>query len=80
MQFLASFVLAFVVAGIYLTLGADITAELQSDYESEQGNYSGPYNVTSDTLDGIDEVAGRMDLIGLAVGVVLVISYLKMVK
>jgi hypothetical protein len=95
MAFLGAFALTFVIAGIYLSLGATITDEFQKNYyylNNTETNESLPavwavvptngyaYNITAKTQEGLWSISNRLPLVGLVVGIVLVIGYLKMVQ
>lgn len=95
MAFLAAFAISFVMAGIYLSVGADITESFKSEYyylNNTELNLSKPavyavvptnpyaYNITAKTQEGLESVANRLPLIGLVIGIILVVGYLKMIN
>ncbi len=76
MAFLSAFALSFVIAGIYLAMGADITASFGTEFS----NTSYAYNITQKVQEGNASIANRLPLVGLVIGIVLVIGYLKMIQ
>ena len=74
LQQLAPFAILFVVTAIVLGIGADILDSVQDGQTAD----SYAYNITGSGLEGVDEVGGWLDTIGLVLGAGAVIGIVYM--
>jgi hypothetical protein len=74
LQQLAPFVILFVVTTIVLSIGADILGSVRDG----QTALSYEYNITTEGLEGSEEIGSWLDTIGLVLGASAVIGIIYM--
>lgn len=62
--------IAFVVVGITMTIGQDIMSDLSADYTDD--TYAS--NATEDTQEGLAELSGWFDTIGLVLAAAVILG------
>jgi len=72
---LAPAVLVLLIAGIIASIGQSITSNVRDNiYEENSNNATYAYNASTQSLQGVDEIASWFDTIGLVIAAVVIIG------